>query len=303
MLKVLITGISGFIGSNIAKFLIQNGIEVIGLKRENSNISRCISYSEKVKWVNLDLEDKWKQELVNLSPTSIIHCAWIGVEAKDRDNWSLQVKNINFLTDLIEISNQINLKQFVFLGSQAEYGFIDRKVDELHPTNPTSAYGSVKLASLEILKTFCFLNNVNWVWLRVFSLFGENENENWLIPSLIKSIHKTTEMDFTLGEQQYAYLYINDFAHIVTKIVQQKIDSGIYNISSNKIQDLRTLMNTIKQKINPEFKLNFGAIPYRDNQSMHIQGDISKLESQIGPITFTDFNVALQNTINYYLKN
>ena len=48
--------------------------------------------------------------------------------------------------------------------------------------------------------------------------------------------------------------------------------------------------------------LKFGTLEYRKNQSMHIEGDIKKLEDQIGEIHFTDFNVALENTINYLMN-
>ena len=49
-------------------------------------------------------------------------------------------------------------------------------------------------------------------------------------------------------------------------------------------------------------KLNFGALKYRDNQSMHIQGSINKLNDQIGKVEFKDFSIAIENTINYYNK-
>jgi hypothetical protein len=44
------------------------------------------------------------------------------------------------------------------------------------------------LACLEILKTFSKNNNINWIWLRLFSVFGEKENNTWLFPSLIEKI-------------------------------------------------------------------------------------------------------------------
>lgn len=187
-----------------------------------------------------------------------------------------------------------------FLGSQAEYGFIEGKVTEDYPANPTSAYGAVKLASLQILRTFCTSKNIKWQWLRVFSLFGEKQDKNWLIPSVIENMQSSTWMDFTAAEQSYAYLYIEDFANVIHQLVVKNVASGIYNISSNTAYKLKILIEKIRNILNEEFVLNFGAIPYRAAQSMHIEGDIAKIEKQIGEIRFTDFNVALLNTINYY---
>jgi hypothetical protein len=58
----------------------------------------------------------------------------------------------------------------------------------------------------------------------------------------------------------------------------------------------------IRDKLNPKFQLNFGALKYRDNQSMQMQGAINKLNNQIGNIEFTDFSIAIEKTIKYYNK-
>jgi UDP-glucose 4-epimerase len=302
MHKVLITGITGFLGSHIAENLIANNIKVIGLKRKNSNIWRCQEFATKIDWIDIDDEGLFKNELTKYSFDTIIHGAWIGVESNDRDNWSLQSKNIQFLVELLDVAKEVGVKKFIFLGSQAEYGNIDGKISEENKSQALNAYGSIKLACLEIVKTFCNTKDINWIWLRLFSLFGENENENWLIPSLIKSMLNDKQMDFTPGEQKYAYLYVKDFALIINKIITMSVYSGIYNISSNKIRTIKSLIEDIRNSVNPKFILNFGALNYRDNQSMHMEGDILKLSSQIGDIEFTDYNIALQNTIKYYLK-
>ncbi len=303
MLKVLITGITGFLGSHIAENLIGENIQVIGIKRPDSDTWRCRDFEDKVEWINFDDLNNWKKGALDKPAIVVIHCAWIGVEAKDRDNWLVQSKNIDLLVNLLDLSNYFTIQKFVFLGSQAEYGFINGKVDENYKVLPTNAYGCIKVACLEIIKTYANQKNMKWLWLRVFSVFGAKENENWLIPSIIKSMKKEAEMDFTVGLQKYAYLYVNDFSKIVTALLKNDINSGVYNISSSQVQQLKYLIESIRDIINPTFILNFGAIPYRNNQSMHIEGDITKLINAIGPFEFTDFNVALLNTLKNYTSN
>ncbi len=300
MHKILITGITGFLGSHVAEVLIQNGFQVIGLKRLTSDTWRCKDFYEQINWINIDESNDWKQSIIQEEPDIIIHCAWIGVEARDRDNWSEQIKNIYFLVDLMEIAKSIHLNKFVFLGSQAEYGNSNGIISENEIPNALNAYGRIKLACHEIFKTFCELNDINWIWLRLFSIFGEKENENWLIPSLIKEMRHNQEMDFTPANQKYAYLYVKDFANIMLKILLGNVKSGIYNISSENAIQLKFLIEQIRDMVNPEFQLNFGALPYRQFQSMHIEGDMSKIRKQIGRLEFTDFNVALHNIIKYY---
>ncbi|SMO61326.1 NAD-dependent epimerase/dehydratase family protein [Solitalea koreensis] len=303
MLRVLITGATGFIGSHIADSLVKSNYEVIALKRENSDCWRCEEINDKIKWINLDEEGQWKKVVIRYNPEVFIHSAWIGVEAHERDNIKTQIKNIDFLTDLLEIAKELKIRKFVNLGSQAEYGCIDGKVNESFNANPTTTYGSVKLASLEIFKTFCIQHNINWVWLRLFSFFGEKECRNWLIPALIQRMQESNEMDFTPGLQKYAYLYVKDLGEITNRMISQPIDSGIYNVSSNQAITLKVLIEKIRDKIAPTFKLNFGALSYRENQSMHIEGDSSKLINQLGEIQLTDFDQALNSTIEYYISN
>ena len=202
----------------------------------------------------------------------------------------------------MQVAKITSVNRFIFLGSQAEYGNINGIVSEDQVCVAINAYGSVKSACLEILKTFAINNKLNWIWLRLFSFFGEKENETWLFPSLIQKIKTENEMNFTLGEQKYAYLYVKDFALIIDKIVSLEIQSGIYNVSSDIVRSIRSLVEEVRDRINPKFQLNFGALKYRDNQSMHIQGSIKKLKGQIGKLEFTDFTIAIENTIRYYNK-
>lgn len=303
MNNVLITGISGFAGSRIAENLVNNNYTVIGLKRQSTNIWRCEEFKNKIIWVDIDDEKKYKEKIISLGIDILIHCAWLGVESKDRDSWATQVQNFVFLSELLEMSKKASVNNVIILGSQSEYGKFEGEISETYDGNPIDAYGTIKLACLELTKNFAKINDVKWVWVRLFSLFGEKESLNWLIPSTIKSIKNKSSLDLTFGEQRYAYLYIRDFAQIIFKIIEKNIDSGIYNISSNSALSIKTLISLIKNKVNPSFELNFGSLEYRKNQSMHIQGDINKLESQIGSICFTDFDTAIQNTINFYLKH
>lgn len=302
MRKVLITGITGFLGSHIAEKLISNNISVVGLKRKKSDIWRCEEFKDKIDWVDILDDGSFINQFDYQSLDVIIHAAWIGVESNDRNNWTEQTKNITFFVELLELAKILEVKKIIFLGSQAEYGIINSRISEELQTNALSAYAATKLACLEILKSFSSLNNINWIWLRLFSVFGEKENTNWLIPSLINSMLNKKEMDFTFGEQQYAYLYVKDYAEIMKKIVITDVESGIYNISSNETRTIKSLIEDIRNIVNPEFILNFGALNYRSGQSMHMEGDMQKLICQIGNTEFSNYNIALRNTLNYYLK-
>ena len=296
---ILLTGATGFLGSHIAKVIVKNDIELIALKRKSSNLHRCESFKNKINWINIDIDGLWKQTIVELNPTHIIHGAWSAVNSDKRNDLN-QIENLNFLKDLLEISKSIELNQFIGLGSQAEYGILKSKVGEEKVVNPVSIYGSTKVAAQKILKTFCELNQIKWIWLRLFSFTGSNENSNWLIPFLVNSVVNKKSIDMTCGEQKYSYMHVDDFASIILKILISKVDSGIYNVSGENALSILDIGNLISKKLNLKPKINWCALPYRPYQSMHIEGDNFKLKKQIGDLELMGTNEALEKAVLNY---
>lgn len=300
--RVFITGISGFLGSQIAKNLCENGFELIALKRQSSNLKRCDDFKEKVIWVEVD--ESWEEEVTRLKPQIIIHSAWEGVGVEDRDNWQLQTNNLQLVIKLLSIANELKIDKFISFGSQAEYGNFSGVIDENHKLEPKTAYGLSKYFCSQTIKVFCEQNKINWYWLRLFSFFGERENDSWFIPTLINNITQNNPMDMTPGEQRYAYMYIGDLANIISNLIKSSANSGIYNLSSKHSVSLKEVVDKIIKIIKPfESQVNFGAIPYREGQPMLIQGDVYKLEAEIGEIIETSFDKNLEKVVEFKINN
>jgi len=254
--------------------------------------------------LNID-EPNWKTEAKKFKPYVIIHAAWLGVEANDREDWDIQLKNVFFLHEIFDIARFSGTKKMIALGSQAEYGNTDFIVKETDKPSPNSAYGSVKLMMSSLIRLFCTENRIEWYWLRVFSIYGENESSKWLLPNVIKTmlVQSNSSMAFSLGEQNYAYLYAEDFVNAIMKVIIHKIDSsGVYNICSNKYESIKSIITTIRNKIRPDFILNFGELPYRIGQSMLIAGDVTKFINQFGAFENTDLETGISRVIDFYKK-
>jgi nucleoside-diphosphate-sugar epimerase len=177
-------------------------------------------------------------------------------------------------------------------------------IDENYILEPKSAYGLSKHLCSQTIKVFCEQNNIDWYWLRLFSFFGEKEASNWFIPTLIKNISDNKPMDMTPGEQRYAYMYIEDLAEIICNLIKSSAISGIYNLSSKNSVSLKEIVEKIINIIKPlKSQVNFGAMPYRDNQPMLIQGEVSKLEGQIGEFNETSFDINLKKVVEYIINN
>lgn len=301
-MNVLLTGATGFLGSHIAEELLNQGYNVIALKRSKSDLWRCAKFRNRIKWIDCDILPEIESNIADCQPDILIHAAWSGVKAVDRDNWIEQEKNLSFLVSLLEIIRKTKTSKIISLGSQAEYGVFEGSVDETHPCNPTSAYGANKVCCSTLLKTFAKLNNIEWYWIRLFSIFGPREDTNWLIPATINNLLKKKTMNLTPCEQKYDYLFSKDFAKGILSVVKNKSNkSGIYNFSSGQSIQLKELLSYLENKLSPDRKLlQMGVIPYRPHQVMHMEGNSNKFFQAFGFKPEYNIYEGLDETINYY---
>ena len=299
-MKVFLTGATGFIGAYVLRELRSQGHDLLCLKRPTSNLSSLGTAAEQVHWANTD--EDWQTIFRNFHPEAVINLAWDGVSSADRVIWQKQVANINFQQELLNLSAKCGVRKFIGIGSQSEYGDFEGVIDESFPVNPKTAYAAVKLACLDLLRCFCEINQIEWYWFRLFPLFGPGESDRWLIPSLIKAMCTKDSMDLTPGEQLLPYLYVGECAKAIVSPLQTGDKSGIYNVCADNPRPLKELVTMIKDKVNPAFKLNFGALPYRFGQSMLMGSHTDKLARNLYTLDTTSFETHLQETINHYVN-
>lgn len=299
---VLMTGTTGFLGSHIAEELISNGYDVIAFKRESSNLSRCKDFNDKIIWINFESTKEFVEDIRLRNPEILIHAAWNGVKSIDREDWFEQEKNLTLLVELLKFSKELAIKKIVALGSQAEYGHFNEPIDETNQCEPYSAYGCIKNCASQVLRCYANENNMQWYWLRLFSVFGPREDNNWLIPSAINNLLNNKEMKLTACQQEYDYLYVKDFVKSIQTVIEQSEDhSGIYNLSTGHPNKLADLMHFLELRISPKQKiLDFGAIPYRENQVMKMVGIPTKFQTTFRQEPLFSIEEALIATIDYY---
>lgn len=303
MTKVLLTGATGFIGSHIAKTLLKKGCRLLALKRSSSSFSLLEDVLQQIEWLDMDMPG-WENTAIAFSPDIIIHSAWMGVTSEERSNYSFQQKNIEFIASLLAIALHSGTKKFIGLGSQAEYGNIDVVATEETEAHPTTAYGKVKIEALDTIRNICEKNNINWYWLRIFSVFGVDQSSQWLIPSLVRDLlfSAKREKDFTKGEQIYSYLDVADLAEAVSRVTLFDGLQGIYNVTSKVHKSIASLILEIRDAIDKDYQLNFSALPYRVNQPMLVAGSPEKFIRIYGEFETTTMISRLQDIISFQRK-
>jgi nucleoside-diphosphate-sugar epimerase len=235
----------------------------------------------------------------------IIHAAWNGVTADSRNNLKEQLSNLELLSDLLIAARDAGCKKFIGLGSQAEYGKLSQIATEDQIMKPVNSYGIAKILSSELIAKFCSLNEIDWYWLRVFSIFGKNESDHWLIPSLVKKVvNGEMVLNFSTATQKYAYLHVDDFSKMIHLIIDKMPapSTGIYNLSAKNAIPLKDIIEKIKVLCgNDQVELKFGRLPLRENQSIHLEGEMTKFFTKISEIQYADFETELKKTVNFYL--
>lgn len=276
-MRILLTGATGFIGSHIACSLVNGGHRLLVLKRKKSLLFRCSSIISQLEILNLE-DSEWEEKTIDFSPEIILHAAWIGVAASERDDYESQEKNISFVNSLLKVAEKCSVKKIIGLGSQAEYGFTDSILTEEMVPNPINAYGKIKLRVLDMIRNFAQEREITWYWFRIFSVFGSDQPRGWLIPDLVYDLlfSQQRHKDLTLGKQIYSYLDVSDLAQAIFQSVEKEGSSGIYNITSRYKISIHDLVIMIKDRIDKDYELSFGALPYRKNQPMFVVGSSEK---------------------------
>ena len=111
---------------------------------------------------------------------------------------------------------------------------------------------------------------------------NENENENRLIPYLLRAIKYGEKLSFTSGEQVRQYLYVDEVPKIIEEAIDRHIPSGIYNIEGNETLSVKQLVCMLLEAhgLKPDMSI-FGAVKRQDEGMKILQLDGSKLNSLI----------------------
>jgi UDP-glucose 4-epimerase len=276
-LKILVTGASGFLGGAVARAAKAKGYDVLGVGRQQF----CPPLATfGVSYQALDISDDAALEryLETKKPDIIVHAGWNGVAGRYKDQ-DVQYANIVPTCRLIELGAEYGLSKFIGIGSQAEYGQYEGPIAEDAPTNPTTLYGAAKLAASVLARQRAQDLGVEFAWMRLFAIYGPGDKPHWLIPSLITSLAKGETLPLTQGRQKCDYLYIDDAAEAVLAVARNEAAQGTFNFCSGASVSVADIVARLRDLVAPKTALEFGTVPYANNQIFNMQGDTSKLRA------------------------
>ena len=201
---------------------------------------------------------------------------------------------------MIKKSKEYGCQKFIGLGSQAEYGPKKEAITEEFPTTPTTLYGETKLACGKISSKVADSIDLKFAWLRLFSSYGPKDDPHWMIPYVILQLNQGASPNLTAGEQLWDYLYVTDVAEALWKVSIPQEATGFFNLGSGHVSSLKTIIEKIRDKIDPNMPLKFGEIPYRSDQVMHLQANITRLQKLAHWNPDVNLDNGLQQTIEWF---
>ena len=300
--RVLITGATGFVGSFVLRRLLADGRhEVAALIRDSADPWRIVDVLACVSRIEADLGDLGPAEgrILDFAPEAVLHLAWTGVSALTRDD-PAQVAEVARTLALVRVAARAGARHWIGLGSQAEYGPREGPTDEEAPTRPVSLYGIAKLSAGLVARHQCAAAGLRFAWLRLFSTYGPMEGPDWLLPGLIRRLLRGERPALTAGEQRYDYLYVEDAAEAICRTALAPTASGLFNLGSGRAVRLRDLIERVRDLVDPRLPLEFGAVPYRDGQVMHLQAETSRLRDAIGWSPAIGLDEGLRRTLGWF---
>lgn len=261
------------LGRSLFKYLSALGEEVYGLERPKV-LGSGDEFSENIFYAG---SESWPSVIKSFNFELIILCDWSGVNGADRENFEIQSSNVDRWRNNVTAAIEGGVKSVIALGSQAEISSSQDGVGPISTFNPRNSYGKAKYQAFREISALCVLNNRNFTWGRVFSVFGDRSPNNWLIPSFLDAATNHKVLQLTPCNQIWNFLHVQDFSSAIYELIRTGESHGVFNIGHPTSYQLRPLLEEVAQQFKIKHLFNFGAIPYPKDQVMIMRPNVSEL--------------------------
>jgi len=313
-MKVLVTGCAGFIGFSFARHLLKKNVKVVGI----DNFDKYYSIRLKKKRVYILNKSKFflfkKIDLLNRNKLNFFfkknnfdYVFHFAAQAGVRFSISAPEKyvdsNIVGFFNLLNCLKIYNETKVFYSSSSSVYG--DSKiypVNEFSELNPKNFYGLSKMINEEIASMFAKNFDMKLAGLRFFTVFGEWGRPDMLLIKFFNYANKNKQfLVNNAGNHFRDFTYINDVNKILFALFKkfQFKKHEVFNICSGKPYKLNLIIKTLSSISNYN---KFRNAPVQKIEVLKTFGNNNKVKKIIGKTKFTNINVAIKNTYDWFEK-
>lgn len=299
-MKVLLTGATGFIGSQVARRLVAEGQEVTAIIKPSTSRWRLEGLADYLRVIDGDLGDRAlvAQRLRDDVPDVCLHLAWHGWSGPSttaEENLSSLASSLELLRALADVG----CRRFVGIGTCFEYDPASPLMSESSPLKPTDLYGACKHALSVAAAALAPVAGMSVAWARVFLVYGPGDDERRLVPSLVRSLLRGEEARMTPGEQVRDVIHVEDAASALWAIARSTHE-GPVNVASGVPVRVVDIARTIAQLVGRPDLLRVGALPYRAFEPPVFVAETSQLRDGIGWAPKYDLASGLAQAIDWW---
>ena len=298
--KILITGVAGFVGSNLANRLIDEGYEVLGI--DNLSYGLRENIPPEVDFYKLDIRNKRIYKLFEgidivfhlAAKNCISDCQEDPVETADI--------NVTGTVNVFEGAKIARVKKVVYAESSALYEGSSKFPSSESEIEPESFYAVSKLASMYFARAYQTYNDLKFTSLRYFCVYGPVQDYRRTIPPvmsafIIKLLKGERPIIYGTGKKRRDFVYIDDINDFHMKcIIDPRTDNKTFNLGSGKNYSILEIYEIVSEllgtKVDPIFK------PDLPGEAEVTLADITEAK-KLGWEPKTDIKTGLLKAIEY----
>ncbi|MBW4477551.1 MAG: NAD-dependent epimerase [Tolypothrix brevis GSE-NOS-MK-07-07A] len=322
-MKILITGVAGFIGYHLAQKLLENDHQIYGIDNLNNyydvNIKKArlnqLEPQKNFQFEYLDLIDRprifelFQQENFDI----VVHLAAQAGVRYSIDNPQAYIdSNLIGFNNIIEACRYFPTQHLIFASSSSVYG-ANRKIPfstDDSVDHPISLYAATKKANELIAHTYSHLYNLPVTGLRFFTVYGPWGRPDMAYFKFVKAITENRAIEiYNHGKMQRDFTYIDDIVEGIVRIISkppqpisEEINSNarykIYNIGNNKPVELLRFIEIIEELMGKTAEKKF--LPMQPGDVTTTYADIDDLTRDTGFQPTTSIEIGLDRFVRWY---
>lgn len=320
ILKILVVGGAGYIGSVVCEHLLKSGFELVVL--DNLSKGHAEALLPQARFIKGDMGSSADLDRAFAEkPQAIMHFGALSLVGESVQKPALYYKN-NVVSGLLLLDRAMKegVNKFVFSSTAAVYGNpASCPIDEEFPLQPSSPYGDSKLAFEKILKSYSEAYGLRYATLRYFNAagatanFGEDHNpETHLIPSILdvaRGVHRHATIfgdDYPTqdGTCVRDYVHVSDLAdaHVLALDAISEHQSQIYNLGSETGFSVKQVIEAVRQITGKDIPVQVG--PRRAGDPAVLIASSARIKKQLGwSPSKTNLETIIADAWNFKQKN